>query len=154
MKQLDNFIIEKLKISSKSKINTNSYNYCPKNKRELQQLIDKLINERGFNGDFNDIDTSKIDDMSELFANSEFNGDISKWDVSNVEDMSFMFFQSKFNQDISEWDVKNVEDMAFMFKNSKFNQDISDWNIIKVKDMDRMFIECPLEKNPPLWYHE
>ena len=131
MKQLDNFIIEKLKISSKSKINTNSYNYCPKNKRELQQLIDKLINERGFNGDFNDIDTSKIDDMSELFANSEFNGDISKWDVSNVEWMVYMFYNSGFNGDISCWKINNNITSAAMM---------------------HMFDNCPLEKNPPKWY--
>jgi len=130
MKELKEIIQEKLKVGSKTKIN--QYEYQPKDKSEFTKLLNKLIKERGWEGDFNDIDTSKITDMSYLFTfgRLKFNGDISKWDVSNVEDMQFMFYESNFAGDISKWDVSNVKNMRHMFKNS------------------------PLEKNPPKWYHE
>ena len=111
MKSLQEIILEKLKIRK------SSYKYFPKTKEELQDILKELIKERGNEGDFNDIDTSKITDMSYLFDNIiKFNGDISNWDVSNVTDMSCMFYWCEsFNQDISEWDVSKVSDMKYMF---------------------------------------
>ena len=103
------------------------YNYHPKTKEELGNLINELIEERGNEADLNDIDVSQITDMSYLFYGSQFNGDISNWDVSNVEDMYCMFLNSKFNGDISNWIVRRVRDMDGMFYNSKFNGDISKW---------------------------
>ena len=126
MKKLSNFIIEKFRLS-KDNLEPH-YNYHPKTKNELKQLVDKLIKERGNDADLNDIDTSEITDMSSMFEDSKFNGDISKWDVSNVKDMRQMFSYSKFNGDISKWNISNVEDM---------------WDI---------FYKCPLEDNPPAWY--
>ena len=128
MKKLKDIIVERLHINKDIK----SYNYHPKDKSELKELIDKLIKERGNEADLNDIDTSEIKDMDSLFHKSEFNGDISKWDVINVKDMNGMFRESKFNGDISNWHVSNV----------------------KVKDMSLMFYDSPLEKNPPKWYKE
>ena len=84
----------------------------PKTKDELKKIIEDTIKEQGFNCDLNFIDTSKITDMSELFAYSKFNGDISNWNVSNVEDMENMFMFSKFQGDISKWDVSNVKNMS------------------------------------------
>ena len=126
MKNINNYITEKFKLSSKNIGHT--YNYHPKNRDELKKLVDKLIKERGIDANLNDIDTLEITDMSFLFVDSEFNGDISQWDVSNVEDMRYMFDSSKFNGDINDWNVKNV----------KYMRDI--------------FFNCPLEKNPPKWY--
>ena len=153
MKQLNQFILEKLKINKNSKF---TYKYRPKYKGELMDLLDKLIKERSYEGDFNDIDTSEITDMSMLFSFSrnKFNGDISDWDVSKVKDMRFMFCDTKFNKDISNWDVSRCENMYYMFNNSEFNEDISCWDVSKVKDMKGIFDGCPLEKNPPKWYHE
>ena len=131
MKQLNKYIVERLHINKD--IGNHSYNYHPKTRDELKELVDKLINERGNDADLNDIDTSAITDMNYMFYKSKFNGDISKWDVSNVRDMYCMFNYSSFtgeNGDISNWDVSNVEDMYGMFDNS------------------------PLEKNPPKWYKE
>ena len=67
--------------------------------------------------DFNDIDTSNIIDMSNLFEYLEnFNGDISNWDVSNVTNMGFMFSDCyAFNQDISGWDVSKVKKSLHLF---------------------------------------
>ena len=153
MKNLKDIIIERLHINK----DIDSYNYHPKTKDELKQLVYKLIKERGDDADLNDIDTSKITDMTTLFNNSKFNGDISSWNVSNVKYMMYMFHNSKFtgeNGDISNWDVSNVKDMMYMFCDSKFNGDISDWNVSNVVDMSYMFNGNPLEKNPPKWYKE
>ena len=127
MKQINKYIQERLHIN---KDTTNYYNYHPKTNNELKELVDKLIKERGDDADLNDIDTSKITDMSQLFFKSKFNGNISEWDVSKVEDMSSMFSYSEFNGDISNWDVSNV------------------------KYMRGMFYKSPLEKNPPKWYYK
>lgn len=103
------------------------YNYQPKTKEELKNLIKKLIKERGNQADLNDVDVSLITDMSSLFAKSKFNGNISNQDVSRVVDMSKMFANSQFNSDISKWNVSRVEDMEGMFENSQFSGDISKW---------------------------
>ena len=76
------------------KSNKPSYNYFPKSKEELQDLLKQLIKERGNDGDFNDIDTSEINDMSELFEHmKKFNGNIYYWDVSNVKYKANMFYK-------------------------------------------------------------
>ena len=148
MKQISYYILERLHINKDIK----SYNYHPKTKNELKQLVYKLIIERGYDADLNDIDTSEIIDMSYMFNGSYFNGDISEWDVSNVKYMYCMFYKSKFNGDISHWDVSNVEDMDYMFNYYEFNVDISNWDVKKVKTMKDIFNLSPLEKNPPKWY--
>ena len=152
MNKLQYYIQEKLKIGFQTKIH--QYNYFPKTKKELKELIKKLIKERGNNANLNDIDTFAITDMSYLFECSKFYGDISEWDVSNVEDMKCMFSHSKFNGDISKWDVHNVEDMKCMFVLSKFNGNIDNWDVSNVKYMEKMFNNCPLQNNPPKWYHK
>ena len=47
-------------------------------KSELKELINQRIVRYGYNCNLNDIDVSKITDMSQLFQYSEFNGDISQ----------------------------------------------------------------------------
>ena len=90
MKEIVKFIKEGLKITSKTKVN--EYNH-PKTKKELQDLLKQLIKERGNEGDFNDIDTSEITDMSDLFSiMDKFNGDISNWNVSNVKNNHKIFY--------------------------------------------------------------
>ena len=125
MKSLKDIIVERLHIN---KDTGNNHNYHPKTRDELKELVDKLIKERGDDADLNDIDTSKITNMSKLFYVSSFNGDISNWDVSNVQ---YMYS---------------------MFRHSEFNGDISNWNVSNVKDMGAMIYKSPLEKNPPKWY--
>ena len=148
MKQINSFINEKLVINKNTKIN--KYNYQPEDKYELNDLIKKLLEERGLDADLNDIDISKITDMNYLFDRPSFNkvnkydlcnfnGDISKWDMSHVKTMAGMFYESKFNGDISKWDVSNVTNMEGMFTNSEFNGDISNWDVSNVKNMSFMF---------------
>ena len=81
------------------------------NKKELKELIIQRIREQGLNCNLNDIDVSKVTDMSELFMSSKFNGDISAWDVSNVKNMSYMFYNSDFNGDLSRWYTGRVRNM-------------------------------------------
>ena len=148
MKTINQYIIEKLKIRK------SSYKYFPNSKKELKDLLKQLIKERGNEGDFNDIDTSKITDMASLFITmdivnmEEFNGDISGWNVSNVTDMYGMFYGCKsFNQDISNWDVSKVTNMHYMFQECiSFNQNISRWDVSNVKSNRNMFLSCKIEE--------
>ena len=110
MKSLKSYIQEKLVIKK------NKYKYFPKTKEELREIIEKRIKDEGNEVNLNDIDTSKITDMSELFVEIDFDGDISGWDVSKVKNMSFMFaWCEDFNQDISNWDVSNVKKINNIF---------------------------------------
>ena len=127
MKSFKQHILEKLKVNVR---NTTKHTLFPKTKDELLEMIKNEISKNGNGCSLNHIDVSKITDMSELFFKSEFNGDISEWDVSNVENMGYMFAYSKFNGDISNWNVSD-ETTKYM-----------------------TFVGCPLEKNPPKWYHE
>ena len=178
MKQIVNYINEKLHITSKQQ-----YTCQPKTKKGLQKIIIQRIHEDGPECDLNDIDVSNITDMSYLFDTvknkifNDFNGDVSKWNVSNVKCMKFMFTSCKkfncdlsrwdvsnatdthymffeckeFNCDLSKWDVSNVTNMSYMFNYCEnFNCDLSDWNVSNVKDMTFMFRECPTK---PKWYN-
>jgi surface protein len=171
MKSLITYINEKLILNKNIKP---KYNYHPETKKELLDLMRQLIKERGNDGNFNDIDTSNITDMSRLFINNRenFNGDISKWDVSNVTNMKGMFEGCKlfnrplndwdvssvenmesmfchcesFNQPLDKWDVSNVDNMWYMFNScTSFNQDISKWNTSKASAM-WTFTKCPIEE--------
>ena len=118
MKSLKNYIQEKL-IIKKDK----NYKYFPNTKEELKEIIDKRIEQEGNKVDLNDIDVSKITDMSKLFEETDFNGDISGWDVSNITDMSYMFYRCKsFNQDISGWDVSKVKYVDNIFKGCQIEE--------------------------------
>ena len=144
------------------------------NLQHLRKLIYERIKDQGFKANLNDIDTSNITDMSQLFAETyrsdggydilgsigkpsdgidfrRFDGDISQWDVSSVENMWAMFKDSVFNGDISNWDVSKVECMIFMFYGSKFNRDISKWNVSKVESMNKMFLGSDFNGDISKW---
>ena len=163
MKLINTYISEKLVIGNNL---DNYYKYQPKTKEELiENISDKIENEGLGTKDkplnLNDIDTSKITDMSYLFdaKYGDLLGlsrygyfDISGWDVSNVKNMRCMFYDSKFNGDISSWNVSNVENMSHMFNGSNFNGDLSNWNVRNVNQMTCIFHNCPLWENLPKWY--
>ena len=143
MKTLQRYITEKILINKNSKI---AYNYHPKTKDELKDIIDKRIESEGNECNLNDIDTSNITDMSYLFEYTDFNGDISRWNVSNVTNMKFMFANSNFNGDISNWNVSNITDMKGMFRVSNFDGDISNWDVSNVIHKLYIFDNCPIEE--------
>jgi surface protein len=120
------------------------YQYHPMSWYELHNLMYELVKQRGMDGDYNDIDTSQVEDMNGLFTGpmfDDFNGDITKWNTSRVTNMENMFrYCHKFNRDLSDWDVSRVEEMKGMFYEcTLFNQDLSHWDVTAVKHMDYMF---------------
>ena len=148
-----------------------THNYFPKDKEELIKIINTKIKKEGVGTvdnplNLNDIDTSKVEDMSYLFdANlghtgykyfpniyGDFYFDISKWDVGNVVNMKYMFHDSTFNRNISRWNVSNVKDMSFMFAGSSFAKNISYWKVDPDTNTSSMFSNCPLRTCPPRWY--
>ena len=149
MKTLNTYINEKLVLNKDTFKRV--YNYFPKDKIELCQLLRKLIDERKNNNiiDLNDIDTSNITDMSSLFELEEIKKiDISGWNVSNAEDMSYMFYKCenlKSVGDLTGWDVSNVTNMSDMFmgcKKIKIVEGIEKWNMSNVINIKSMFAEC------------
>lgn len=166
-------LTESLKLNSNTQIydKRKDYKFFPKDKEELKQILKDLIHQRGPNANLNDIDTSKITDMSYLFyrrSEQIEKIDISNWDVSNVEDMSMMFKDcNQFSCNLSKWkplklkttfemfkNCFNFNDKIFsntiklenargMFKNCKtFNQDISDLFTENLKITESMFMGC------------
>lgn len=158
MKQLSEYINEKLVLNKN--IFKKHYNYFPKTRDELKDIIKQLIKERKNKRviDLNDIDTSKITDMKGLFYNLPITEiDISGWNVSNVTDMATMFFECEKLESIgnlNNWDVSKVKDMTYMFyycRKLKDVGDISDWETSKVENMNKMFWGSGI-KNIPSWY--
>ncbi len=81
----------------------------------IKQMVKEDIERLGLDADLWLYDTSKVTDMSGLFADTDFRGDISKWDVSKVEDMTGMFKNCRgFNGDLTQWNINKrckTEDM-------------------------------------------
>jgi surface protein len=166
MKSLTTYIAEKMVYT---KATASKYIYFPESTQELRSIISNKIKEEGPDADLNDIDTSQITDMSNLFT-PDFCGDVSNWDVSNVTNMSSMFDGcNKFNCNLSNWDISKVENMEFMFRFcrefegkgldkwntdklqncfkmfngcKKFNANLSNWNMEKVTTTEEMFAWC------------
>ena len=103
-----------------------------------EDLLRKMVDQ---GKDVSKVITTCVDDMYQLFHNSNFNDDVSSWDVSNVKNMQHMFWDARdFNRDISSWDVSKVTIMTGMFRQaSAFNQDISSWDVSNVEMMASMF---------------
>ena len=151
MKQITQYVNEKLKLGKHLLNVKQSYKYHPKSRLALKRLINKLLNEPRNHKDvldLNMIDTSQIDDMSELFNKCNCDIDISQWDVSNVKTMRNMFGEARYMRscgDLSKWDTHNVENFASMFKNCdnlKTIGDISQWDVSSGVKFSHMFSDC------------
>jgi surface protein len=113
---------------------------------------------KSFNGNISNWNTSNVIDMSYMFSDNKlFNGNISNWNTSNVRNMSYMFEKAiLFNnggeplitREITKedgtaytaWDVSNVIVMRRMFYGTQsFNQPILNWDTSNVIMMDSMF---------------
>lgn len=96
-------------------------------------------------------DVSNVEDMSYMFANSSFNHPLDRWNVSRVKDMSHMFEASSFNHPLNSWNVSNVENLSYMFFVSKYNHPLSSWNVGRVKSMSGMFYESAFNQPLDSW---
>ena len=167
MKHINQFITEYIikKKLDKAIDSEDHYEYFPKTKYELIEILNKLIKNNIY--DFNCIDTSNITDMSHLFDmtlkklikhNLRFaNFDISDWNVSKVENMEYMFYDCKnFDCDLSKWNVSNVISMSSLFNGCKNfeGKGLDKWDVSNVKYMNNMFGNCKSLKNKPSWYKE
>ena len=144
-------------------ISTLTYKYFPKTRRELEKIIVDRLRENTEYPYLNDIDTSKITDMSNLFDSTIEGGymsytinsdimsmvkklDLSNWDTSNVKNMQGMFYrcESLEKLNISTWDTSNVVNMAMMFSgcSSLKHLDLSSFNTSSVTNMAIMFSKC------------
>ena len=115
MKTIQQHISERLQLN---KDRVHQYEYFPKTKEELRDIIENITNEHKNDEiiDLNMIDTSKIEDMEKLFYRSKYNYNINEWDVSHVKNMSYMFSGSSFNNDISRMEC---------FKCNKYDGNVS-----------------------------
>lgn len=92
------------------------------------------------NENFENICTSKVTNLSGLFfAYQSSNYRIKSWDVSNVEDMSDMFYDSNYFDDVSYWDTSSVLNMERIFARIRNNWNISNWNVSNVTNMSGAF---------------
>ena len=86
----------------------------------LDRLIEFKMILDGLECDLNDINVSKVMDMSELFKDSPFNGDISKWVVPIECNLKDIFKNSEFEKSgkIEAWFRHVSEEWIRMSKNS------------------------------------
>ena len=153
MENIINFISEKLKINKD--IQYKEYEYTPKNKKELKDIIHNLLLSEEFQNNkvlnLNSIEVSNITDFSALFENEHQAWDIkeiiaNEWDVSNATHMSYMFRDceelEKIN--VSAWTVISCRKFIGMFSLCRKLKtlDLSDWITSSAQNMKYMFNEC------------
>jgi len=97
-----------------------------------------------YGGNISEWDTSRVYNMTGLFANSLFNDDISRWDVTNVRDFRFTFANATaFRGDLSHWKTPNLKHTQHMFHGaSSFNSDLTGFNTTNVLTFSHMFAEA------------
>ena len=154
MKQLDNFIQEKLKLDKNVRTTE-----CPKNKEELYDIINNRYNENHEKLDLTFIDVSNVYDFEDLFKKSiphlsdvrEIIG-IEDWDMSNALKTIGMFRRLDMvtKLDLSNWDVHRVCDMTCMFYECTYLKEVGDlskWNTKNLKRTNLMFSGCGILKS-------
>ena len=108
-------------------------------------------------GDFTNLDTSSVTDMSYMFDTAGRNattfdiGGLSSWDTSSVTSMRSMFYSAGYSAttwsigNLSKWDTSNVTNMRSMFREAGYKAttwsigNLSSWDTSSVTDMSYMF---------------
>lgn len=143
MKKIEQYINEKFKISKDIK----TYLYSPKTVTELRNIV-ALILDKKYQGTLNDIDTSNIEDMSDLFDQMNYTKlDLSNWNMSNVKNIHKMFGRCPRLKEVncSNWDVSNIEEMGSLFidcKNLVKVIGIENWKTDSLTNIQSMFFNC------------
>lgn len=156
MKSLNTYINE-WKYSKSSNVESQTvFKEVPKTRDDLNRIIIKRLHDNGERPFLLDIDTSNIDDFSNLFSAYHYlrsNGihssviryiDISTWNTSNVKNMSNMFEGCARLKDIKlSFDTSNVENMSGMFYGCKSLEYLNlPFNTSKLKNVNHMFSGC------------
>ena len=110
-------------------------------------------------GDFTNLDTKNVTDMSSMFSSAGYNSSVTSftltgldsWDTSKVTNMSSMFDSAGYNAttwnvgNLSNWDTSSVTNMSAMFMKANYSattfniSDLSSWDTSKVTNMSAMF---------------
>ena len=117
----------------------------------VSDWIDNEATAEATHGAISGWDTSRVDDMSELFKyNSIFNSQLN-WDTSKVTRMAYMFGSARaFNSELA-WDTSSVTNMWGTFQGAyAFNQPLA-WDTSKVTTMDSMFYEAKAFNSELAW---
>ncbi len=147
MRSINSFITEKLVINKNTKIN--QFKYFPNDFKELKKIITKrALDSNDGVLDLNDIDISKITNLSYLFENINNikSVDMNEWDTSKVTDIHGLFWCNKSIEEIyiSDWDTSNVQSFYGVFykcENLKI-LDLTNWKFDKCEKIDLMFANC------------
>ncbi len=108
------------------------------------------------NFELDNLDTSKVTNMTSMFAYAAYNAStltitgISTFDVSKVTTMQGMFQYMGYNVtavkfNIQEWETYNVTNMSYMFAYMGYNSSaisigyLPNWSVAKVTNMNYMF---------------
>jgi hypothetical protein len=148
MKNLKDIISEKLIINKNIKVN--EYHYHPINRRDLVEVVSKKYKDLKSKNeilDLNDIDISKVHDLSylfELIKPKKVN--MNNWDTSNVTDIHGLFWNNDIIEEIyiEDWDVSNVETAygSFYFCKNLKKLNLKSWNFKSCTEFDLMFKGC------------
>lgn len=77
-----------------------------------------------------ELDTSNVEIMSRMFANSQFNSKLGLSSFANVTNMMYMFSSCAFNHSLSLTNTSKVKSLEGMFMNVRdFNS--SRWDLLR-----------------------
>lgn len=150
MKTLQQHINERL-ILNKDRVQKIKYEYFPKNKSELAQMIIERDNLNFKNGNdilnLNDIDTSDIFNFAYLFENLKSTKiNINNWNLSNAKDIHGLFWNRYDIEEIycDKLDVNNVECFYGVFYHCKKLKtlNLNNWKFANGNDFRLMFHSC------------
>ncbi|MHC5954593.1 BspA family leucine-rich repeat surface protein [Enterococcus gallinarum] len=90
-----------------------------------------------------DFDTSKVTNMSRMFAGTTSLEELSigNWNTQLATTMSMMFARSGIiHLDLNNWNTRSLEDISWMFQNASIRTvSVKDWNTTKVQNMTGTF---------------
>jgi len=113
-------------------------------------------NNKRFNQNLSNIDTSYCSNFYRMFSDSNFNSEVWNWNLTGATKTYYMFYNDYYfnNKSISSWDMRTITDMTYMFyaNHNLNNLNLHDWNIESVTDTSYMFYGImDLHENLTTW---
>lgn len=145
MKTLQNYILEKLKITKSKKVKKIKVS----DRRELVNIVRERVKEDPKHIDLTDIDVSELTSLDMVFyeMGTLESIDVSNWDVSNVRTTTSMFHGCSHLKelDLSEWEMPNLEESDAMFYKCALLKEI-DFNFMtyskKLIEISHLVAQC------------